>query len=238
MHELALSPPASYRASFFFADPSLILPLAVLVVGHTVCGGCKAAYGSSPDDADNVSSFPPPLLSQDLSLSPLLSSLVSQKSTALNRFLAPLISLRHSLQPPPGSSEVSIQDLVEENVRSTVKAIASTSVVQKNWSLRGVDGVQVHGLVYHLETGRLHNLHISVHPPALDEEDEHEIGVGKPRSRHNSQAEREKHDKEVLSKLLADLRIPEKRSDDDIGPLGRDALALLDGGEGQKLDIA
>lgn len=27
---------------------------SVLVVGHTVCGGCKAAYAAAPEDADNV----------------------------------------------------------------------------------------------------------------------------------------------------------------------------------------
>lgn len=73
----------------------------------------------------------------------------------------------------------------------------------------------------------------------MDETDEHEIGVGKPRSRQNSQAEREKEDERVLSRLLADLRIPEKKNDDDIGPLGRDALDMLDGkSEGQKVELA
>lgn len=69
----------------------------------------------------------------------------SQASTPLNRFLAPLIALRHAL-PTHGSSEPDVQTLVEANVAQSVKAIVATETIQNNWKQKGSAGVQVHGL--------------------------------------------------------------------------------------------
>lgn len=76
-------------------------------------------------------------------------------SSPLSRFLAPLISLRHSLPAEsmiePGEPAL-LQDLVEANVQQAVETIAATETVQANWALKGSKGVQIHGLVYHLDT--------------------------------------------------------------------------------------
>jgi carbonic anhydrase len=72
----------------------------VVVVGHTACGGCKAAFGSAAPAAD----APVPE-------HPLLA------------WLDPLIKLRHSL--PEGAT---IDDLMRENVRAGVKNLVESSV--------------------------------------------------------------------------------------------------------------
>ncbi|CED84729.1 Predicted carbonic anhydrase involved in protection against oxidative damage [Phaffia rhodozyma] len=166
----------------------------ILVVGHTICGGCKAAWNSAKEDADN-------------------------KSTALSRFISPLIKLRHELtdrKPSP-----TFQTLVEENVSEAVRKISMTETVQNNWAKSDGtgEGVQVHGLIYHLETGRLHNLHVSRLPPSPagtpTEEEVAEIGAVDPtRASVKRQTSFSKLDPDQqLSELLKELRIPEKRED-------------------------
>lgn len=72
----------------------------VVVVGHSNCGGCNAAFAAPPAPL-----VPPP--SHD----------------HLGAFLAPLIQLRHKL--PPGATA---DDLVKENVRSSVKNVVDSAV--------------------------------------------------------------------------------------------------------------
>jgi hypothetical protein len=67
--------------------------------------------------------------------------------------------------------------------------------------------------VYHLETGRLHNLHISLSPP---EEDEEEWVSGEKRARRPSQIAREKAEDARLSALLEELKIPEMKADEKV----------------------
>lgn len=66
--------------------------------------------------------------------------------------------------------------------------------------------------VYHLETGRLHNLHITVSPP---EDDDEEWVAGEKRARRGSQIERERLEDARLSALLSDLKIPEHKENAD-----------------------
>ena len=80
----------------------------VVVVGHTSCGGCVAAHGSSP-----------PISTSDSSGSPLI------------RFLGPLIRLRHSLP-----IEASLDELIEENVKLSVKNVVDSEVGRHMWLKR------------------------------------------------------------------------------------------------------
>lgn len=73
------------------------------VVGHTNCGGCKAAYGAPPPTTASPSD--------------------KAESTALTRFLAPLIQLRHS-----GLGEDTLDGLIEENVKAAVEAVLDSKV--------------------------------------------------------------------------------------------------------------
>lgn len=73
--------------------------MTVMVVGHSACGGCIAAYHApAPTPAE------PP-------------------HNALTRFLDPLVKLRHSL--PEGSS---VDDLIEANVKLSVANLAKSEV--------------------------------------------------------------------------------------------------------------
>ncbi|KLT38473.1 carbonic anhydrase [Cutaneotrichosporon oleaginosum] len=106
----------------------------VVVVGHTACGGCKAAFGSAAPAAD----APVPE-------HPLLA------------WLDPLIKLRHSL--PEGAT---LDDLMRENVRAGVKSLAASSTMTEAWSLG--KQVYIHGWVYDLASGLLSDLDMSLGP--------------------------------------------------------------------------
>ncbi|KAI5449478.1 hypothetical protein NCC49_004623 [Naganishia albida] len=110
----------------------------VAVVGHTACGGCAAAHESPKPDPKEAD------------------------STALSRFLAPLIELRHSL--PEGSS---IDDLIVANVKKTVKTVCESEIIQENWKnaqKTGKQPVYVHGWLKDLSTGLIKDLGFSEGP--------------------------------------------------------------------------
>lgn len=68
--------------------------------------------------------------------------------------------------------------------------------------------------VYHLETGRLHNLHITISPPEDDDED-WVAGDSSQRARRGSQIERERLEDARLSALLEELKIPEQKESEE-----------------------
>jgi len=110
----------------------------VVVVGHESCGGCKAAF-AAPKPATTVNDPNTP-------------------STALQRFLQPLIELRHSL--PEGST---LDDLTRANIKDGVEAIANSHAVKEDWAncKDGEEPVSVHGWMYSLSTGTLEDLQVS-----------------------------------------------------------------------------
>ncbi|KAK1924208.1 carbonic anhydrase 2 [Papiliotrema laurentii] len=110
----------------------------VMVVGHSACGGCIAAYHApAPTPAE------PP-------------------HNALTRFLDPLVKLRHSL--PEGSS---VDDLIEANVKLSVANLAKSEIMKSAWAQAKAGEkkeVFIHGWVYDLGTGTLRDLGISQGP--------------------------------------------------------------------------
>ncbi|ORX35686.1 carbonic anhydrase 2 [Kockovaella imperatae] len=113
----------------------------ILVVGHSECGGCIAAHKMSPPTKDS----PAPS-----SNSPLMS------------FLGPVIELRHSLKE--GST---VDDLIAENVKMSVKNIVASPVIQSSWEKHAkgeMRPVYVHGWTYDLSTGLLKDLEVSQGP--------------------------------------------------------------------------
>ncbi|KAJ9094090.1 hypothetical protein QFC21_006191 [Naganishia friedmannii] len=110
----------------------------VAVVGHTACGGCLAAHGAPKPDENTT------------------------ESSALSRFLDPLIKLRHSLP-----EDASIDDLIVANVRKTVKTVCESDVIQANWKKAketGTQPVYVHGWLKDLSTGLIKDLECSEGP--------------------------------------------------------------------------
>ncbi|BEI94598.1 uncharacterized protein CcaverHIS019_0701700 [Cutaneotrichosporon cavernicola] len=106
----------------------------VVVVGHTACGGCKAAFGSAAPAAD----APVP-------------------EHPLMAFLDPLIKLRHSLP-----ADATIDDLTRENVRVGVQNLTQSSTINEAWALG--KQVYVHGWIYDLASGRLSDLGMTQGP--------------------------------------------------------------------------
>ncbi|KAH9915940.1 carbonic anhydrase [Epithele typhae] len=100
----------------------------ILVVGHTGCGGVKAAQ----DAAGHEPPAPP--------------------ETPLDRWLAPLVALARA---HPGGD---LTALVEANVRAQVDEVVKSDVVTEAWAKDEPKGLEVHGWVYELETGRLRDL--------------------------------------------------------------------------------
>ncbi|WVO18332.1 hypothetical protein L204_106047 [Cryptococcus depauperatus] len=127
----------------------------VVVVGHTGCGGCIAAFDQPcPKDHDSPLSGPTPLV----------------------RYLDPVIRLRHSL--PPGSD---VNDLIRENVKMGVKNVIASPTIQEAWS-KAKQGefrpVYVHGWLYDLSTGLIVDLNVTEGPePIVDQHAQHEISA-------------------------------------------------------------
>lgn len=110
----------------------------VMVVGHSACGGCIAAYHAP---APNPSEPP---------------------HNSLTRFLDPLVKLRHGL--PEGSS---VDDLIEANVKLGVENLAKSDIMKAAWA-EAKEGkrkeVFIHGWVFDLATGLLRDLGVSRGP--------------------------------------------------------------------------
>jgi carbonic anhydrase len=107
----------------------------VVVVGHTNCGGAKAALAAA------TSPEPP------------------KGEPVLLRWLTPLLELAKGLVSGPALPDV-LTRLIEESVTVQVNNVANSEPVRKAWA-EGRKNLTVHGLVYELETGRLRDLKVT-----------------------------------------------------------------------------
>jgi len=106
----------------------------VIVVGHTKCGGAKAAIDAAKK---------PPVPPHD----------------SLTRWLEPLIELARTLPPIP-DEDVAITTLVEKSVRNSALTIAKSHPLEEAWRLG--KNVAVHGWIFEIETGLLKDLGINI----------------------------------------------------------------------------
>ena len=114
------------------------LRLTVLVVGHTQCGGAKAAL--------KAVTGPPP-----------------EVEPVLLRWLTPLVELADRLNLKSVPYDEALTQLIEESVREQVRNVANSEPVRKAWE-GGRKNLWVHGLVYELETGLLRDLNVTKGP--------------------------------------------------------------------------
>ncbi|BEJ15016.1 hypothetical protein CspHIS471_0407830 [Cutaneotrichosporon sp. HIS471] len=128
----------------------------VAIVGHTHCGGVKAAFdskkpnattgqgkhhrckgkghGKHGDDEDDDDE--------------------REEDHALMQFLEPLIELRHTLP-----STATIMDLTLENVKLNVATVVNSTAIQAAWAMG--KSVCVHGWLYDIGTGLLSDIGVS-----------------------------------------------------------------------------
>ncbi|WOO76434.1 Carbonic anhydrase 2 [Vanrija pseudolonga] len=116
----------------------------VVVVGHTSCGGAKAAYEA----------VHPPAAAPAGHRRDEAAAAANDGSDHLNRFLAPLIDIAKGL---PGNS--TIDDLIVANVKKGVENVVASITIKAAWA-QGKN-VTVHGWVYHLDTGLITDLGVS-----------------------------------------------------------------------------
>jgi carbonic anhydrase len=136
-------PASPVRAPIWASRVSLThhaLFLPVVVVGHTSCGGCNAAFAAPAPVKDAEANA-------DAGTSP----------NPLRSFLGPLIDIRHALPV-----DATVDDLVRENVLASVKNIVESGTMAAAWA-KGKN-VYVHGWVYDLKTGLLADLGFSQGP--------------------------------------------------------------------------
>ncbi len=111
----------------------------MIVAGHTNCGGVAAAYDIAcqqmkPIPADRNS---------------------STQQTPLSRWLTPLVKLAIDLKLPPAPPEEALPLLLRASVKQQVENVCNSGVKPRKAP------VHVHGWIYELETGLLHDLKIT-----------------------------------------------------------------------------
>jgi len=114
----------------------------VIIVGHTACGGVAAANAACCEDRELADPTAP-----------------GADKAPLNVWLAPLIKLVGEQEPG-----ASLHSLVTANVRAQVANAVGSGPITSAWE-KGLD-VSIHGWLYDLERGQLHDLGCSVGPPA------------------------------------------------------------------------
>lgn len=120
----------------------------IVVAGHSHCGGVAVCLDQHLTARDIAQCFEP-----------------SQKATwpppaPIAEWLTPLRELAQSYPHP------TVQQIVEANVREQVRKVAELPIVQNAWEEKGGNLKGVHGWWYQLETGLVHDLHVSVHGPS------------------------------------------------------------------------
>jgi len=116
-----------------------VRPTAVLIVGHTKCGGAEASLKAAKGE-------------QPLPHGPL------------GRWLMPLTDLARSLNLQNVPDPEALIRVIEASVRAQVAHVAASEPVRAAWAAR--KRLWVHGFVYELENGKLRDLNVTRGPPA------------------------------------------------------------------------
>lgn len=120
----------------------------VIVAGHSGCGGVSACISaaraqSSSDPEKHTVTLPGS----------------SGLDAPLKRWLDPLTKLTISLGLSNKTKEEALPIVVHANIKEQVRKLAETEIIRRAWE--NGKSVQIHGWLYELETGGLHDLGIS-----------------------------------------------------------------------------
>jgi carbonic anhydrase len=130
---------------FFFWRTSLLS--AVVVVGHTKCGGATACLAACAS-LDKEHLLPVPGASP---------------TDPINVWLLPMARLAVSLGLSPSGDGNALDVLVEENVKMQVNNVVDGEILKQAW--KAGKKVKVHGWVYDLDLGRLRDLNVTMTGP-------------------------------------------------------------------------
>jgi carbonic anhydrase len=121
--------------------------MAVVVVGHTECGGALACLGAA--QAGNDCTIP-----------------TLPADAPLNRWLGPLTKLSCSLNDKKAAQKEALNSLVEANVKVQVENLCKSQTLIDAWNSKdpAKRNIWVHGWVYDLASGTLKDLNISHGP--------------------------------------------------------------------------
>ncbi|GAA5854956.1 hypothetical protein JCM8547_002322 [Rhodosporidiobolus lusitaniae] len=135
----------SARAALAYAVHVLKVE-AIIVCGHTGCGGVKAGLQAAVEAAENEKA--------GKQVEPPLPGSVAE---TISKWIAPIKSLA-STQLPSSSPDESqcLAQLGDQHVRDTVKAVAHSDIVKAAWD-EGRE-LTVHGWVYHVASAKLRDL--------------------------------------------------------------------------------
>ncbi|GAA5987060.1 hypothetical protein JCM11641_007827 [Rhodosporidiobolus odoratus] len=120
---------------------------AIIVCGHTGCGGVKAGMSAAVESEANDKAgkvVPPPK--------------EGSVEETISKWIAPIKSLATTHLPTSSDplSDLCLSHLTDSHVTATVKAVAESPIVKSAWE----DGreLSVHGWVYHVGSARLRDL--------------------------------------------------------------------------------
>ncbi|PBK67464.1 carbonic anhydrase [Armillaria solidipes] len=143
----------------------------IIVMGHYGCGGVAAAIATPPEE---------PL---DAANTAVQNWIAPIRALYQNSTRAEIVSLREKNaalelveEPEPEERKSGFRALVEENVKVSVQAIATSTVIQDHFAALAQGGgegetlvqVFIHGWVYDIANGGIQNLGISVGPPGVE----------------------------------------------------------------------
>ncbi|GAA5923310.1 uncharacterized protein JCM15063_003605 [Sporobolomyces koalae] len=122
---------------------------AIIVCGHTGCGGVRAGMQAALDSKEQGDSLPVP---EPGSVAEIIS-----------KWIAPIKSLAsNQISSQPGAKDpldnLSLAELTDNHVASTVKNVAESDIVQQAWK-EGRE-LSVHGWVYHVGSAKLRDLDV------------------------------------------------------------------------------
>ncbi|KAJ3572303.1 hypothetical protein NP233_g3181 [Leucocoprinus birnbaumii] len=142
----------------------------VIVMGHYGCGGVAAAIAS------------PPSTSMDVATSAVQTWIEPIRELYQSSNRTEIVQLREqnnnqTVVGAPGINDPGFRALVEENVKAAVQRIASDNVILNHYTtLNSPNTTQpggtpqdvfIHGWVYDISNGEIHDLGVSVGPPGV-----------------------------------------------------------------------
>ncbi|TFK26092.1 carbonic anhydrase [Coprinopsis marcescibilis] len=130
----------------------------IIVMGHYGCGGVAASTLPAPEE---------PWDEATTAIQEWITPIRELYSSSTHPDIVALREANAGVDDPPSPEleNPGFRALVEENVRSNVWNIAAESLIEDHWSNPSAQDLFIHGWVYDIATGTVHDLGVSVGAP-------------------------------------------------------------------------